>query len=118
MRAFGWFLGENDLQAVLIDPNTGSCSDGLHPDRLNENKGAESVLSYLLGLLEMRQFQAAATVGEMSAAPKLLSSAIGTIAPRAVPGSLLVSAPNIEPPDPVSSPGSVQGRREALQAGD
>jgi hypothetical protein len=118
MRAFGWFLGENDLQAVLIDPDTGSCSDGLHPDRLNENKGAESVLSYLLGLLEMRQFHAAATVGEMSPAPKLLPNAIDTIAPRAVPGSLLVSAPNIEPPDPVSSPGSVQGRREALQAGD
>jgi glycosyltransferase involved in cell wall biosynthesis len=72
MRAFGWFLGENDLQVALIDPNTGSCSDGLHPDRLNENKGAESVLSYLLGLLEMRQFHAAAAVGEMSPTPKLL----------------------------------------------
>jgi glycosyltransferase involved in cell wall biosynthesis len=72
MRAFGWFLGENDLQAALIDPHTGSCSDGLHPDRVNENKGAESVLSYLLGLLEMRQFQAAAAVGETSPAPKSL----------------------------------------------
>jgi glycosyltransferase involved in cell wall biosynthesis len=118
MRAFGWFLGENDLQAALIDPDTGSCCDGLHPDRLNENKGAESVLSYLLGLLEMRQFQAAAAVGEMSPAPKRLSNVIGTIAPRAVPGSLLVSAPHLEPPDPISSPGSVQGRRQAVQAGD
>jgi hypothetical protein len=52
MRAFGWFPGENDLQTTLIDPDTGSCSDGLHPDRANENKGAESVLSYLLGLAE------------------------------------------------------------------
>ncbi len=58
MRAFDWFLGENDLQTALIDPDTGSCSDGLHPDRPNENKGAESVLSYLLGLVEMRQFMA------------------------------------------------------------
>ncbi len=48
MRAFGWFLGENDLQTALIDPETGSCSDGLHPDRPNENKGAELALSYLL----------------------------------------------------------------------
>ena len=48
IRAFDWFLGENDLQTALIDPETGSCSDGLHPDRSNENKGAESVLSYLL----------------------------------------------------------------------
>ena len=57
-RAFDWFLGKNDLQTALIDPVTGSCSDGLHPDRANENKGAESVLSYLLGLVEMRQFTA------------------------------------------------------------
>ena len=57
MRAFGWFLGENDLQTALIDPDTGSCSDGLHPDRANENKGAESALSYLLGLVEIRQFK-------------------------------------------------------------
>ena len=41
LRAFEWFLGENDLQTALIDPQTGSCSDGLHPDRSNENKGAE-----------------------------------------------------------------------------
>jgi glycosyltransferase involved in cell wall biosynthesis len=59
-RAFGWFLGENDLQTALINPDTGSCSDGLHPDRPNENKGAESVLSYLLGLLEISQFKRAA----------------------------------------------------------
>jgi len=45
MRAFAWFLGENDLQRTLIDTETGSCSDGLHPDRPNENKGAESALS-------------------------------------------------------------------------
>ena len=56
MRAFGWFLGENDLQATLISANTGGCLDGLHPDRPNENKGAESVLSYLLGLVEIREF--------------------------------------------------------------
>ena len=56
MRAFDWFLGSNDLQTSMVDSNTGSCLDGLHPDRPNENKGAESVVSYLLGLAEMRQF--------------------------------------------------------------
>ena len=34
---------------------TGSCRDGLHPDRANENRGGESVVSYLLGLAEIRQ---------------------------------------------------------------
>jgi hypothetical protein len=54
-RAFEWFLGSNDLSSPLIDLETGSCRDGLHPDRVNENKGGESVVSYLLGLTEIRQ---------------------------------------------------------------
>jgi hypothetical protein len=54
-RAFAWFLGENDLSLPLVDLETGSCRDGLHPDRANENRGGESVVSYLLGLAEIRQ---------------------------------------------------------------
>jgi glycosyltransferase involved in cell wall biosynthesis len=55
LRAFGWFLGENDVQMTMIDLKTGACSDGLHIDSRNENKGAESALSYLLGLVELRK---------------------------------------------------------------
>jgi glycosyltransferase involved in cell wall biosynthesis len=54
-RAFAWFCGSNDLSLSLIDPETGSCRDGLHPDRANENRGGESVVSYLLSFVEMRQ---------------------------------------------------------------
>jgi hypothetical protein len=54
VRAFEWFLGGNDLATSLIDPETGSCCDGLHPGRANENRGGESVVSYLLSLAEMR----------------------------------------------------------------
>ena len=54
-RAFAWFLGSNDLSSSLVDLETGSCRDGLHPDRANENRGGESVVSYLLGLAEIRQ---------------------------------------------------------------
>jgi glycosyltransferase involved in cell wall biosynthesis len=54
-RAFAWFLGSNDLALPLVDLETGSCCDGLHPDRPNENRGGESVISYLLGLAEIRQ---------------------------------------------------------------
>jgi len=53
--AFNWFLGDNDLQIALYDPTTGGCRDGLHPDRVNENQGAESTLSFLMALLEMRK---------------------------------------------------------------
>jgi hypothetical protein len=53
-RAFEWFLGFNDLNLPIYDPITGGCRDGLHPDRANENQGAESTLAFLQSLLELR----------------------------------------------------------------
>ena len=53
-RAFTWFLGQNQLQQPLYDPMTGGCRDALHADRMNENEGAESTLSFLLALMDMR----------------------------------------------------------------
>jgi hypothetical protein len=53
-RAFDWFLGQNALQQWLYDPSTGGCRDGLHADRANRNQGAESTLSFLMALCEMR----------------------------------------------------------------
>jgi glycosyltransferase involved in cell wall biosynthesis len=52
-RAFEWFLGRNDLNLPVYDPTTGGCRDGLHPDRPNENQGAESTLAFLQALLEL-----------------------------------------------------------------
>jgi len=120
-RAFDWFLGKNDLQTTLIDPVTGSCSDGLHPDRANENKGAESVLSYLLSLVELRQFMAAAVTVESRptlASKKLSSNGAGAELARSPPGSIFVPLQIRESPEPLSAPGPVEGRRKALQAGD
>jgi glycosyltransferase involved in cell wall biosynthesis len=51
--SFHWFLGDNDLQLPLYDSATGGCRDGLHPERANQNQGAESTLSFLMALLEM-----------------------------------------------------------------
>lgn len=53
-RAFDWFIGRNDLNLPIYDPTTGGCRDGLHPDRVNENQGAESTLAFLQALLELR----------------------------------------------------------------
>ena len=61
--AFNWFLGENDLQIALYDPTTGGCRDGLHPERVNENQGAESTLALLMAQVEMR------LLGEVDCAP-------------------------------------------------
>ncbi len=50
-KAFDWFLGENDLRIPLYDFKTKGCGDGLMSDGVNANQGAESTLSFLLGLL-------------------------------------------------------------------
>jgi hypothetical protein len=63
---FRWFLGKNDLQAPLYDATTGGCRDGLHPDRVNENQGAESTLSFLMALLEMQATKVAGLDQQLS----------------------------------------------------
>ena len=55
--AFDWFMGSNELHQSLYDPFTGGCRDGLHADRANENQGAESTISFLQALLDMRAAQ-------------------------------------------------------------
>ena len=118
IRAFEWFLGENDLQTALTDPETGSCSDGLHPDRSNENKGAESVLSYLLSLVEIRQLKRMTAMDRTKLAAKFVGGDVShTIPPRTPPGSLIVPIPIRKSPELVSAPGPGKGRRQTLQAG-
>jgi glycosyltransferase involved in cell wall biosynthesis len=56
--AFSWFLGENDAHVSLYDPSTRGCRDGLHSESANENQGAESTLSFLLSLVDMRTLAA------------------------------------------------------------
>ncbi len=53
-RAFDWFVGRNDLRIPVYDPSSGGCHDGLQPDDVNRNLGAESTLAFLLSLVEMR----------------------------------------------------------------
>jgi len=55
-HALAWFAGANDIGVALVDPGSDACRDGLHPDRANQNCGAESVLSYLLARADMRRF--------------------------------------------------------------
>ncbi len=69
-KAFAWFLGSNDLSLPVVDVETGSCRDGLHPTRLNENRGGESVVSYLLGLVEIRELSRVSTDASTFAPPR------------------------------------------------
>ena len=59
-RAFDWYLGANDLNEMLYDFRTGGCRDGLHANRVNQNEGAESTLSFGLSLAEMKAHDNAA----------------------------------------------------------
>jgi hypothetical protein len=52
-ESFEWFLGANRLGLSLYDFSTAGCHDGLEASAVNENQGAESVVSFLLALLAM-----------------------------------------------------------------
>ena len=53
-RAYGWFLGRNDLGAEIADPARGAGRDGLTPTGANTNEGAESTLMWLMALEHIR----------------------------------------------------------------
>ncbi|MCD9025969.1 hypothetical protein [Cohnella silvisoli] len=47
-RCLAWYYGDNDLQVTVVDPNDGSCCDGLTQYGPNINCGAEATISYLM----------------------------------------------------------------------
>lgn len=53
-QAVGWFLGDNDIRAVMWDPATGGGYDGLTPHGPNLNQGAESTLALISTLQQAR----------------------------------------------------------------
>jgi hypothetical protein len=55
--AFEWFLGGNLKGLTLYDPENGSCCDGITPEGLNQNKGAEATLSYLQARLNLEELK-------------------------------------------------------------
>lgn len=56
LKCFNWFLGDNSLKKPLYDYESGGCYDGLHPDRVNMNQGAESLVSYLMSSYTITKF--------------------------------------------------------------
>jgi len=53
-RAYGWFLGDNEVGVPVAIPAFGSCHDGLGPRGVNRNQGAESTLMWLTAVERMR----------------------------------------------------------------
>jgi hypothetical protein len=61
LRAASWFLGENDLGAVMYDPVTGGGYDGLERRGVNRNQGAESSIAFVATMVLARTVAAQAT---------------------------------------------------------
>jgi glycosyltransferase involved in cell wall biosynthesis len=116
-RAFEWFLGANDLSLPLVDIETGSCRDGLHPDRRNENRGGESVVSYLLGLSEIRQIARLDAIRAEFPSRRTESAEHAKHPTPASRGSLVTSHVP-ESSGALSAARSSTGDRARLQAGD
>ena len=54
VRAFEWFLGRNSSGIPVYDVRTGGCHDGLGPQGINKNQGAESTLAFFQALLALK----------------------------------------------------------------
>src|SRR5882724_7098660 len=101
-RAFDWFLGWNDLGLEVYSANSGGCHDALHVDRLNLNQGAESTLSFLLSLVEMKLVQNAVSTFNQ---PGLLLDRYGMQTPAAVNNGAGVTAEEPAPAPEISTSG-------------
>lgn len=67
--ALDWFFGANHLGVLVYSPRNGGCYDGLHQSRLNMNQGAESTVSCLTAMEEMR------AVGNVRLTPEIVELA-------------------------------------------
>jgi len=56
-KAFEWFSGGNLQGLRVYSQENGSCCDGITPEGLNQNKGAEATLSYLQARLNFEELK-------------------------------------------------------------
>ena len=50
---FNWFFGKNTLQVPVYNSDIGACYDGITPQGVNLNMGAEAIVCYLSAKLEL-----------------------------------------------------------------
>lgn len=68
--SYMWFLGENTLRIPLYDHETNGCCDGLEPNGINRNQGAESTLAYMIShLAVLKGFELESLYDKNSASP-------------------------------------------------
>jgi hypothetical protein len=57
-RSFAWYSGKNSCDESMIDGETGGCCDGITPDGINQNQGAESIVGYCIAHLSLERYKA------------------------------------------------------------
>lgn len=88
--AFEWFTGKNVNGIPLADEDVGSCHDGLTPDGLNQNMGAESTLAYLqAALFLLEEPQPRALRARPSTSRKSASATIASIDAARLPATII-----------------------------
>ena len=87
-NVFAWFLGRNSIGTLVADPATGACHDGITPQGLNRNMGAESTLAYLMALADLRR----ALPGNPEL--PLRTPAVGDASEESVPTRAVVAMPD------------------------
>jgi hypothetical protein len=88
-RAYGWFLGANDLGLAVADSVRGASYDALTPTGVNTNQGAESTLMWLTALEHIRASRADKAAADAVAA--------GPSVADAEPPSEAVAEPGAKP---------------------
>ncbi len=69
-ESFAWYLGGNSRREGLIDKYTGGCCDGITPEGLNRNQGAESIVSYTVASLALKKVEAAVGRKRLTCCPR------------------------------------------------
>jgi hypothetical protein len=88
--AFDWFTGKNVAGLALADEDVGSCYDGLTPEGLNHNMGAESTLAYLQAALFLRDDAQPSTLrARRSTSRSRASTTIASIDAARLPATII-----------------------------
>ncbi len=80
-RAYGWFLGANDVGVPVADPATGACHDGLGAGGANTSQGAESTLMWLIALEHVRAMRHRAGTGRRRPATRGIAAEAVSVKP-------------------------------------
>lgn len=87
----GWFLGDNDLQAMLYDNRTGGCRDALRADGPNQNQGAAATLAWLNALVTVYELVREGAVDTSVEAEAEGATLVDTGGPTGDPGEKVTS---------------------------